>query len=441
MKNVLVYTLSILLILASLSGCMPSGYADRMAAGSSVSATTSPTVENPEPTTEATQPTDDVTDPTKNTEHVHIWNDWVTIVAATCTEPGLEQRACDCGQIETQQIDCHSETMEWIVLKEPTRTEDGLKQYVCSACDFTEITAPAYATGSPGLTYQLDPELDVYVVTGIGTCTDTEILVPAFYNDLPVYIIGDGAFKECHQINSVTLSLIGEIGNEAFYDCDNMTSISLPTTLTAIGDKAFKLCTSLSSLELPISLERFGEYAFDCCISLTSIVIPERVGTISQGAFMNCYGLTEVILSRNTTVIHGSAFSCSGLTSIELSENILYIGTSAFCGTKLTEITIPNGVTWFEVAFDHCENLKTVNLPETFTMIGDYSFMFCTGLEEITIPASVTTIGRYAFFYCEQLSDVYYNGTMQEFSKITLGEEWHSHAPITVHCTDGDIPF
>lgn len=107
-------------------------------------------------------------------------------------------------------------------------------------------------------------------------------------------------------------------------------------------------------------------------------------------------------------------------------NNVYYdvtsIGSSAFDGCDaLTQVTIPNSVTsigsW---AFYSCSALTQVTIPNSVTSIGNYAFEFCSALTQVTIGNSVTSIGRLAFYNCTALSAVYYEGDIKEWCNITF---------------------
>ena len=120
-----------------------------------------------------------------------------------------------------------------------------------------------------------------------------------------------------------------------------------------------------------------------------SLVIPEKL--------YSRYGTFTI------TGIYASAFeNCDDLTSVTIPNSVKSIGDNAFSScTGLTSITIPNSVTSIgNNAFDYCKNLTPVTIPNSVTTIGDYAFWVCESLKSITIPNSVTSIERYAFWDC-----------------------------------------
>ena len=201
------------------------------------------------------------------------------------------------------------------------------------------------------------------------------------------------------------------IGNEAFYYCKALTSITIPDSVTTIGDSAFYYCYNLTSITIPDSVTSIGDFAFADCSGLTSITIPDSVTTIGDSAFSDCYDLTSITIPDSVTAIGDSAFyRCYNLTSITIPDSVTTIGDSAFY---------------------YCEALTSIIIPDSVTSIGDYAFYDCDYLASITIPDSVTTIGKYAFKYC-YVTDVYYSGTEAQWHNITImaGNEALQNATI-----------
>ena len=201
---------------------------------------------------------------------------------------------------------------------------------------------------------------------------------------------------------------VTEIGDYAFYNCDSLTSVTIPDSVTTIGDSAFDCCTSLTSVTIPDSVTTIGDSAFDECLRLTSITIPDSVTMIGDSAFEYCRRLTSVTIPDSVTTIGDSAFYyCDSLTSVTIPDSVTTIGERAFywCDS-LTSVTIPDSVTTIgNRAFQSCSSLTSVTIGNSVTTIGDYAFYDCDSLTSVTIPDSVTTIGERAFEYCRSLKE------------------------------------
>ena len=198
------------------------------------------------------------------------------------------------------------------------------------------------------------------------------------------------------------------IGHSAFSGCDDMTSITIPNSVTGIGDYAFEDCTGLTSITIPKSVTDVGEYIFHYCTGLTNVNIPNGVTTIWDGTFDGCIGLTTITIPNSVTSIGEYAFNdCTGLTSITIPSSVTSIGEKAFRGcTGLASITIPSSVTSFYKAFADCENLASITFQKGTTSICDGACANCTGLTSVTIPNTVTRIGDWAFAGCTNLTSI-----------------------------------
>ena len=303
---------------------------------------------------------------------------------------------------------------------------------------------------SEGLAYTSNGD-GTCAVTGIGDCTDTDIVIP------PISLDG----------NTVT-----GIGDYAFQNCNGITSVTMPSSVTSMGNYALQSCRNLTSVKISSSVTNIGWYALSFCNKLTEINVDENNTNYSSvnGVLYNkaqtmliCYpeGKTETsftILASVTSIKDGAFSGCSYLTAITADENneyyssvngVLYnkdqtmivyvpsvvsgnfvipsnvsvIGNNAFAWcTKITNVTIQEGVTTISSnAFSGCSSLKSITIPDGVTSIGSYAFNQCSKLSRIILPASLKNISIGAFQKCSQLDSVYYLGTDEQWAEITIG--------------------
>ena len=212
------------------------------------------------------------------------------------------------------------------------------------------------------------------------------------------------AFYNCRSLQTVNMSnTLTYIAEYAFHDCHALMSITLPNTLTRTDDGVF--CrTGLVSIDIPSSLTNIKARMFEDCHSLASVNIPNTVTEIGNDAFIRCKSLTTISLPDGITRLGSGVFQeCLALTSINIPKGITKIESSAFreCDA-LKSVVIPDGVTSIAYsAFRECDSLSSVSFPNTLTRIENYVFYGSRGLKSINIPRSVKEINEYAFYYCD----------------------------------------
>lgn len=291
----------------------------------------------------------------------------VPAVEPDCQNTGLtEGMICNlCGTMVLPQtiietIDCIEG--EWIIDKEASKTEDGKRHTECTMCKQI-IQEQILGGGSQNLWFSLLDD-GTYELRDIGTCKDTEIIIPSYHNGKQVTRIKVSAFQNNTKIVSVIIpSTVTSIGTHAFRGCTALTDVIMGDGVVSIEDNAFRDCSSLKNIVLSNSLNNTGENTFWGCSSLESIVIPSSVTSIGYSMFRDC--------------------------------------------TSLTNITIPSSVhTILGGAFRGCTALENISLPTSMTTIGKMVFLNCSALKTITIPASVTYIGWETFSGCEMLETI-----------------------------------
>lgn len=260
------------------------------------------------------------------------------------------------------------------------------------------VDIPSYA--SHGLSYWLNSD-DEYIVFGLGECTDQDILIPSEHYGKRVSGISAYAFKDCENITSITIpDTVTNISGEAFNGCSGLTEITvqdgnikyhskgdclidtakkevvagcrssmIPSdgSVTSIGNHAFSGHSGLAGLTIPEGVTAIGDYAFSGCDGLLGISIPNSVTTIGASAFARCSGLFSITIPNSVTTVGASAFAhCDGLLDVTMSNGVTSIGATAFYG---------------------CNNIKSITIPVGVTSIGAEAFSYCGALESITVKS------------------------------------------------------
>ena len=263
-------------------------------------------------------------------------------------------------------------------------------------------------------------------INGIKDNAVTQIVVPDYATG-----ISKGAFDDCTSLTSITLPFVGAqkggTENTHFGFIFGASSYSynedyVPTSLKeviitggdSIGDYAFRYCSNLTSITIPDSVTSIGDHAFSDCTSLTSITIPDSVTSIGNYAFWNCSSLTiycaaaskpsgwysgwnrdcPVVWDCNNNNVADDGYMYAVVDGLRygLKDNIATVvrQSSNLSGAIVISSTVEyNGVTY------------------SVTSIGDSAFSYCSSLTSITIPDSVTSIGSSAFYDCSSLKGVY----------------------------------
>ncbi|MBQ7323312.1 MAG: leucine-rich repeat domain-containing protein, partial [Clostridia bacterium] len=364
-------------------------------------------------------------------EHVHSYTE--TVTAPTCTEGGFTTYTCECGDNYTDtpvQKLGHTES-DWIVDKEATYENAGSKYKECTVCHEvlqTEEIPVLEKTASEGLEYTLSDDGIYYIVSGIGTCTDTALVIPSTYEGKPITSIGDDAFDACERLTSVVIpDSVTSIGCNAFEDCANLTSVMIGDGVTSIGNQAFRDCGNLTSITVHEGNANYqsidgnlytknGKIFIQYAIgkTATEFTIPDSVTTIDEYAFRSCDSLTSITVhegNANYQSIDGNLYTKDGETLIQYA-----------IGKIATKFTIPDGVTSIgRGAFENCDNLTSIVIGNSVTSIGLSAFENCANLTSVVIGDSVTSIDDLAFDYCKSLTSVYYKGLEKDWKKISIG--------------------
>ncbi len=307
---------------------------------------------------------------------------------------------------------------------------DGLEtiyEYAFSYSGLKEITIPA---SLKDFIYSSSSSTTVPYTSASGAfqyCYNLEKVT--FEEGSKLNRIGQYLFRDCFALKEVNFaSNMKSTGNYMFQNCTSLESIVLPKDMTIMGSNLFNGCTSLKSVVFPDALTFLSPNAFANCTALEEITIPASVknfgasntstnvtATTTSSTFLNCTALEKVTFEEGTVFekLGANAFEgCTALKTIDLPDTLTIIGNKAFLNSGLESITIPANVTTLGSAnatgytFQNCKSLKTVVFNEKLTTIYGYVFDGCEALEEVTVPATVTKMGNYVFSNCTNLKTV-----------------------------------
>lgn len=434
----------------------------------------------------------------------HYFGSKQTLVAPSCEEAGSGYIRCaTCGVTEITEIPPtgHKQSEKWII-------ENDYHKGTCERCGrvlLEEEHIPANGAcaecgipcDSVGLDYTIVGK--TVTITGIGKCTDTNIVIPEYINGYQVVAIGDRAFVSNRNIERVSIpASVNYFGIYAFNGCTNLNAINISdlaawcnATITEhnsviyYGSSPLLYAQNLylngelvTELIIPDGVTAIKAGTFYGCTSIESVYIPSGVSKIDDGAFLRCPNVGEITVSlennsyysegnclienKSQTLIWGcknsvipttgvtkigaKAFNeCTGLTYIEIPENITSINSGAFLQcTNLKEVILPNGITAIGGStFSHC-GLTGITIPESVTYIDANAFDMCSELKEVFISKSVTYLGVRAFGECYRLEKVYYEGSQEEWTELISKDGYSQSSFIsqaTLYIYTEEYPF
>ena len=262
---------------------------------------------------------------------------------------------------------------------------------------------------------------------------DKNVTIPHRVDDMDIYRIEEFAFSDNDYIENVVLEEgIQEIAVHAFYNCQNLKTVTIPSTAGEHFDVSMfpetydngltynpvECCFNFEQFVVPNNNQKFktingnlytkdGKFLLSVAPKSTNITL-EGVKNIANFAVSHSC-IESIAIPSSIETIGDSAFSyCENLKTVTYPQtaNIKEYGCTFICCPSLREVHFPNNLKEIVgMAFSSCLSLADVHLPDSLEKIGDWAFVD-SGLVHINLPANLETIGEDAFMGCKKLFDV-----------------------------------
>lgn len=351
---------------------------------------------------------------------------------------------------------------------------------ICEGCGEEYTDADDTGSGVNGGVLSYAPTAQnpsTYTITGIGGATSANIVIPESIGGVAVTGIGEGAFRDCTSLVSITVpQSVTSIGKGAFSGCTGLKSITIPfvgaasygtsnsyfghifgassyqenassvprglktVTITGgirIDNRAFQGCAGILDITIPDTVTSIGSSAFMGCIGITHITIPSSVTSISASAFLDCYKLVDVVNKSSLRITAGSisnghvAYYAKEVHTGEskiarLSDLLFYTkdGVNYLVGYTGEDAVLVLPDTYggesykiYKYAFTDNTTLTGVTISSGVTDIGEHAFSGCANLADLTMGSAVREIGQYAFSGCSALTDIAVPSTVTSIGK------------------------
>ena len=310
-------------------------------------------------------------------------------------------------------------------------TEDFDPDSLSSSQDEADSTANSCGEN---LTWSFDEENGVLTISGTGDMYD--------------YDAGNSPWAgyESQILSIVIEEGVASVGNLAFMNCTEATTLTVPDSLTSIGECAF-MSTGITEIVLPGCVTSIGLCAFSDCSNLTSFTILDSEDTSAEtvfegtySCFTNCSNLKTVTLGNTVKNIPANMFmECAALTNVTVSDSLVSIGECAFMYTGIMEIVLPGSVTSIgECAFGSCSDLTSFTILDSkdssAETVLDYPFARCYNLKTIVLGNTVKNIPTQMFIDCPALTNVNVSDSL-----VSIGESAFMYTGITEIVLPGSV--
>ena len=405
--------------------------------------------------------------------HEHKFGEWVTVTEATCTEGGVRERTCKCGEREAEAVDALGHDY-----RNGVCTRCGEEQPPTENAFFAFLPQGNGCYSIEAAPRKLLPETVVLPSEYEGGAV-TEILPSGFWrgNMRTVFIpdsytnIANEAFSGCYALEEVTAEgQLDQLGDNAFYGCSALERALFEDGVKRVGNSVFGDCTALTELRLGEGTELLSGELCVRCPSLKEIVLPDSVTQFWKCLARECESLERISIGSGLKSISGIdgmplASDCPAFSRIEVDpENPFFsgegnclvrkedglllaggkdsvipadgsvqeIGYGAFSGTAIAGAEIPAGVVRIgDNAFKNCTALAKVSFPAGLAEIGDFAF-WSTAIGTLRLPESLSKIGVAVFSDCTNLKTAYVPGVKNvggglfqdctALEEVTIGE-------------------
>lgn len=281
------------------------------------------------------------------------------------------------------------------------------------------IASNSYASASfkliDGMRYLVDTDAKTATVMPLMDAKYSgDVVIPARIvidgTSYPVVALGQSCFLDCTELTSISIpNSVTTLGNGCFESCVSLTNLTIPSSVTTLEKGCFESCSGLTKVSIPSSITEIPEDCFASCVSLTDIDIPSSVTSLGRNCFYFCKGLTKIVIPSSVKSFDGWCFyACYNLTSVTLPSNLTTLGDGCFYDCKkLESINIPESITELgDFCFCDCENLENIKIPSSVTSLGNRCFINCYKLSNVEIPSSVTSLGEACLFRCKSLTSI-----------------------------------
>lgn len=283
----------------------------------------------------------------------------------------------------------------------PSVEECTMTSKVVDAHTIYEITLKSGEKIWCGIVNEVDAPTNLALVSSYAYYSDADLWKRFKYK-------GDFTFPSTFKADGKTYTITEIYGAggfytcaSAFYECDELVSLAIPSSVTTIGKNAISYCYNLKSISIPESVIEIGYNAFEKDTSLVSVNLPASLKTLGGAAFSDCYHLQNINIPDGVSKIGSYLFwRCGDLKSIIIPKSVTTIGQEAFVYCKSIESVSmqDDGVKKIETkAFYRCEKLTSIVIPEGAEEIDDEAFRDCN-LVDIVLPSTIKKVGQSAFY-------------------------------------------